>query len=170
MEITGINSFLTYYERIRERTLRLIDAVPPDKLDWAYMPGKFSIGDMIRHIANIERYMYAETVMGRPSAYKGCDRSYADGYKNTVAYFNKMHRESVELFRRLSDADIQRKCMTPAGIEISTGKWLRAMTEHEIHHRGELYIYLNLLGVKTPPIFSLTAEEVAGRSVRIPGS
>jgi uncharacterized damage-inducible protein DinB len=38
------------------------------------------------------------------------------------------------------------------------------MIEHEIHHRGELYIYLNLLNVKTPPIFGLTSEEVIGRS------
>jgi len=165
MEVTNIESFLAYYERIRERTLRLIAAVPPDKLEWAYMPGKFSIGDVIRHIANIERYMYAETVQGKPGAYKGCDSSYAAGYENTVAYFNNMHQESVEIFRRLNDADLRRKCSTPAGVEIGIGKWLRAMTEHEIHHRGELYIYLNLLQVKTPPVFGLTAEELVARSI-----
>jgi uncharacterized damage-inducible protein DinB len=25
------------------------------------------------------------------------------------------------------------------------------MVEHEIHHRGQVYIYLSLLGVATPP-------------------
>jgi len=44
-------------------------------------------------------------------------------------------------------------------------KWMRAMVEHEIHHRGELYIYLNLLGIKTPPMYGLTSEEVAENSV-----
>ena len=34
------------------------------------------------------------------------------------------------------------------------------MVEHEIHHRGQLYMYLSLLDVKTPPIFGLTSEEV----------
>ena len=76
-----------------------------------------------------------------------------------------MHQESVEIFRRLNDADLRRKCSTPAGVEIGIGKWLRAMTEHEIHHRGELYIYLNLLQVKTPPVFGLTAEELVARSI-----
>jgi len=41
------------------------------------------------------------------------------------------------------------------------------MVEHEIHHRAELYIYLNMLGVKTPPMFGLTAEQVQERSVKI---
>ena len=38
------------------------------------------------------------------------------------------------------------------------------MTEHEIHHRGQLYLYLGILGVATPPIFGLTEEEVKARS------
>jgi uncharacterized damage-inducible protein DinB len=65
----------------------------------------------------------------------------------------------------LSDEDLKRKCMTPGNVEITTWKWLRAMVEHEIHHRAQLYIYLNLLDVKTPPIFGLNAEQVAMNSV-----
>lgn len=34
------------------------------------------------------------------------------------------------------------------------------MMEHEIHHRGQLYTYLGILNIKTPPIFGLTSEEV----------
>lgn len=41
------------------------------------------------------------------------------------------------------------------------------MTEHEIYHRAELYIYLNLLAIKTSPIFGLTAEEVIENSLKI---
>ncbi len=39
------------------------------------------------------------------------------------------------------------------------------MAEHEIHHRGQLYMYLGMLGVETPPIYGLTSEEVAERGV-----
>lgn len=42
---------------------------------------------------------------------------------------------------------------------------MRAMLEHEIHHRGQLYIYLAILKVPTPPIFGLTSEQVIERSV-----
>lgn len=165
MEITSVKSFLAYDEKIRGRTAKLIATVPHDKLDWAYMSGKFTIGDQVRHIAAIERYMFAETIAGRPSAYHGCGKELADGYENVVAYFNELHRQSVEIFSSLGDEDLNKKCTTPGNVEMPVWKWLRAMIEHEIHHRGELYIYLNLLGVKTPPMFGLTAEEVQERSV-----
>ena len=38
------------------------------------------------------------------------------------------------------------------------------MVEHEIHHRGQIYMYLGILGIETPPIYGLTSEEVRARS------
>jgi uncharacterized damage-inducible protein DinB len=161
MEITNITSFLDYYERVRERTNRVIRTVPPDKINWAYKEGKFTIADVIRHIAAIERNMYAENVQGNPSKYVGCGQELAKTHDEILAYFEEMHQQSMTIFRALSDADLQKKCTTPGGANITTWKWLRAMVEHEIHHRAQVYIYLNLLDVKTPPIFGLTAEELA---------
>ncbi|SHF77086.1 DinB family protein [Chryseobacterium sp. OV279] len=167
MEITSVQSFIDYYEKVRARTLRLIEVVPPEHLDFSYKPGKFTIGDQIRHIAAIERYMYGETISGSKSAYQGCGKELADGYDNILAFFNEMHRQTIEVISGLSDEDLNRKCLTPPGNEISIWKWLRAMIEHEIHHRGELYIYLNLLDVKTPQIYGFSAEEVQDMSVRL---
>lgn len=164
MEIRSIALFVEYYEKIRLRTNKLVALVPPDQLEWAYRPGKYTIGDIIRHIACIERYMYAETIAGRKSAYKGCNASIASGYQNVFQLFNVLHAESINIFRSLSDEDLSLKCTTPAGSQITVWKWLRALVEHEVHHRGQLYIYLGMLGVKTPPIFGLTAEEVEAAS------
>ena len=52
-----------------------------------------------------------------------------------------------------------------AGAKLPVGKWLRLMIEHEIHHRGQLYMALGILGVATPPIYGLTSEQVRERSV-----
>ncbi|KFF17850.1 DinB family protein [Chryseobacterium sp. JM1] len=167
MEITSVQSFIDYYEKVRARTLRLIEVVPPEHLDFSYKPGKFTIGDQIRHIAAIERYMYGETISGRKSAYQGCGKDLADGYDPILTFFNEMHRQTIEIISGLSDEDLNRKCLTPPENEISIWKWLRAMIEHEIHHRGELYIYLNLLDVKTPQIYGFSAEEVQDMSVKL---
>ncbi len=166
MEITSIKSFLDYYERMRERTNRLINVIPPEHFEFAYMQGKFTIADQIRHIAAIERYMFAENAAGRKSAYNGCGRELADGYENVLKYFNDRHNESLEIFKNLSDEDLKVKCTTPGNTQIAVWKWLRAMVEHEIHHRAELYIYANLLKIKTPPMFGLTSEDVQERSIK----
>jgi len=75
-----------------------------------------------------------------------------------------MHRESMEIFSRLTDEDLQKKCLTPGGTPIKVWKWLRAMTEHEVHHRGQIYLYLAMLGVETPPLYGMTSEQVRERS------
>ncbi len=164
MEITTIQPFLEYYQRIRFRTMEVVAQIPEDKVEWTYATGKFTLGDTMRHIAAIERYMYAENMKGLPSAYPGCGIELVAGYDAIVAFMNKLHLESLEIFGRLTPTDLQQKCMTPGGISITKWKWLRAMVEHEIHHRGQLFVYLGILGVKTKPIYGLTSEEVLERS------
>ncbi|HZD94755.1 MAG TPA: DinB family protein [Candidatus Sulfotelmatobacter sp.] len=164
MEITNIPEFLDYYEKVRQRTHKVIACIPPEKFDWRYTEGKFSFADIIRHVGTIERYMYAENAQLKPSCYPGHGKELADGPENVLAFFNRMHQESVDIFSRLSPEDLKKKCVTPAGVSITVWKWLRAMVEHEVHHRAQLYIYLGMLGVTTPPIYGLTSEEVRERS------
>lgn len=164
MEITTVESFLHYLERIRGRTRRVIDCIPPEKLEWTYQAGKFTLGDMIRHLAAIERYMFAEATMNNPSCYPGHGRELADGWDDVLRYFDTLHAESVEIFSRLTPEDLSSKCRTPLGTSISVWKWLRAMIEHEIHHRGQIYLYLAMLGISGPPLYGLTEEEVLRRS------
>jgi uncharacterized damage-inducible protein DinB len=160
MEISSINAFLAYYEKTREATIRVINVIPPDHLDWAYMPGKFSIGDQVRHIAAIERNVFAEVALGNRPCYKGCRKDLADGYDNVVSYFNEMHRQSVLIFQSISDDALRNTIKSLDGKDIELGSFLRALVLHEIHHRAALCIYLNLLGVTTPPIIGLMEEQV----------
>lgn len=170
MEIQTMSTFLPYWERIRSRTNRVVKLIPPEKLEWTYRPGKFTFGDLVRHLATIERYMYAENAQFKPSLYPGCGIELASGYEQVVQYFQDRHQESVEIFSKVTDEDLQRKTVTPGGAEIRLAKWLRAMVEHECHHRGQIYLYLNLLEIPTPPLYGLTAEEVEERSVRVDGT
>jgi uncharacterized damage-inducible protein DinB len=39
------------------------------------------------------------------------------------------------------------------------------MVEHEVHHRGQLYLYLSMLGFETPPLYGMTSEEVIEKSI-----
>lgn len=160
MEIKTIDAFLTYYERTRQITHNVIAVIPPDKTDWTYMPGKFTIGDLLRHLAAIERYAFAEAVKMRPISYTGYGKELADGFENIVAYFDEMHRQSMEIFSSLKDEDLTKKIHALNGREIDMGSFLRALVVHEIHHRGALCIYLNMLGIKTPPVLGLNEEQV----------
>lgn len=166
MQILDLDVFLEYLEKVHHRTMRVARCIPADKLEWSFRQGKFTLGDLVRHIAAIERYMFVETIQGNPSRYDGCGKELAGGVEEVLAFLERMHRESVEIISRLSAEDLNRKCPTPDGAPITVWKWLRAMVEHEIHHRGQIYIYLAMLNVPTPPLYGLTSEQVIERSVK----
>lgn len=169
METTHLGTFLDYLDSIHKRTRRVVLCIPPADLEWSFAPGRFSYGDIVRHIAGIERWMYAETVQGRSTAYPGHGKEIAEGFEATVAYYDRLHDESRSIFASLDPAALAGKSLTPAGTPITTWKWLRAMIEHEAHHRGQLYLMLGMNGIATPPIFGLTSEEVRSRSVQTNG-
>lgn len=164
VKITKVDTFLAYLDRIRQRTQAAVDAIEPGDIDWAPSPAHFSFADVLRHLAALERWMFAENVAGRPSAYPGHGRALADGYDEVTAYFRARREEALEIYRSLSDEDLHRPCITPGGAELRTWKWLRAMVEHEIHHRGQLYLMASLRGRPPRPLYGLTSEEVQERS------
>lgn len=164
MEAEKVADFVNYFDRVRERTMRVVACVPPDRVEWTYKAGKFTLGDLMRHLASIERWMFAENAQQKPSRYPGHGSELAGGYEAIVDYMKRMHAESMTIFRSLADGDLEKKCVTPAGAELRVGKWMRLMAEHEIHHRGQIYMYLAMLDVPTPPIYGLTEEEVKSRS------
>ena len=119
---------------------------------------------MARHIATANRYIFAETLKGNLSRYAGCGRQLAPSYDEILSLIETLHRESLEIISRLTD--LNGECRTPDGVAMTTWKWLRAMVEHEVHHRGQIYIYLALLEVPTPPLYGLTSEQVTELSTR----
>src|SRR5258705_13297112 len=109
MEIRSIEPFLEYWRTIRGRTRRVVACIPPDQIEWSPHPGKFTFGDLVRHLATIERYMYAETVAGRPSRYAGCGRNLAEGFQEGGACLDRLGGETLGDFRALPAADPERK-------------------------------------------------------------
>ena len=164
MRIDSAAEFADYWRGVRRRTSRVLERIREEDLEWTYDSARWTAGDIVRHLAGIERDMYAESVAGRPTRYAGHGRELADGLEVLRAYHDRKHAESLAIFATLSAEQLAAKCMTPAGTPITTWKWLRAMVEHEAHHRGQLYLMLGMRGVSLPPLFGLTEEEVTARS------
>lgn len=164
MEIRSAEEFLKYHARVHERTRHAIDHIPEEHIEWTYKEGKFTLGDLVRHLAAINRYMFAEIATGGTNQYPGHSRDLADGKTAVIDYFEKMDRETVGMITAMSESDLQAKVKTPAGFPMAAWKWLRSMEEHEIHHRGQIFTYLGMLDVELPPLYGMTSEQVRDRA------
>ena len=148
----------------RGRTARLAALIPESGLDWAPAPGAFTCGDIVRHLAATERFLFVEIATGGTSRYPGHDKRLAYGREGVLAYLDSLHEQSMALLETLDDDALDRRVTTPTGAQIPTWRWLQLMTEHEAHHRGQLYLMLRLLGVATPPLYGLTEEQLREKS------
>ena len=153
-----IDGLLSYIEQVRQRTLWVALCIPVERLEWAIAPRRFTFGDILRHVAATERYIFVENAARRRSRYPGHDTTLAQGYRGVLRYMADLHQESVSILRSLEPDDYERYCSTPGGAPIVIWQWLREMVEHENHHRGEICAYLGALGVRNPSVFGLTSE------------
>jgi uncharacterized damage-inducible protein DinB len=142
-------------------------AVPEQAIEWSPHPNRFTFGDIVRHLAAVERYVYAEVAAGRPIRYPGHSSFLASGLVNVVRYYDELHVEARAILHAIDPAAYASKCETPVGTPISLWKWIRLMTEHEIHHRGQLYLMLTMVGVRAPPVLELTSEQLLELSTRL---
>ena len=155
-------TFLDYFEKVRGRTMRVAAVIPEEAFETSPVGSGFTFGGLLRHLAGIEREMYAENAAGRQSTYSGHDA--VRGKTATIEHMERLHAEAMEIFRSIGDEGMLRPCTTPGGASMATWKWLRLMIEHEAHHRGQIYTYLQVLGVAASPVYGLTSEEVRERS------
>ena len=160
--------FRTYWARVRTRTEAVLARVPGDRIDWSPGSGAMTFGDVIRHLALTERWLFVEVACRRPSRYESHDARWGTSLGEVCALMTRLHRESEERVAALSSDDLKRPVVAPGGACMAAWKWLRAMCEHEVHHRGQLYLMLRLCGIDTPPIFGMTSEAVAARATSNP--
>jgi len=159
MNTTSIQASLDYYSKIRNRTLKIVSAVPEESLSYKLTKGKFSLGDLARHIALIERDLYIPCLKNESSTYSGCSSNHAETKEQIIELFQSVSESFQETLSHQSDDFLTEKCKIPGG-EMSRWKWLRLMFEHEIHHRGQIYLVLSHIGIKVPNIFNLSSEDL----------
>lgn len=165
---SAVDGFLDRYRSVRRRTRALASCIPDHLIEERSAPGRFTPGDVVRHIAATERWMWAENARLRPSRYPGHGQELARGKAAVLEFLDEMQEATTRIISELHDGDLGRACTTVGGADLPVGRWLELMLEHEIHHRGQLYEMLGRLGVQTPPLYGLTEAEVKTRSEPTP--
>jgi hypothetical protein len=85
----------------------VLEALQPGDLGWAPRPGAFSFGELFRHLAELERDMWAENVQGRPSRYAGHGAALASGREGVRTCLDRCHAESMEIFAGVGEAELR---------------------------------------------------------------
>ncbi|MBI5303609.1 MAG: DinB family protein [Chloroflexi bacterium] len=161
--IRSTSDFIAYLASIRKRTLNYARLVPAARLDWSPQAGEFTCADILRHIAAGER-MFVGVVTQNRWKYDG-HRGEQKSVEELIAYLEHIHGEAMEALRALPDGELdQMRAPLEGNAQVKAWRWLMAMTEHEIHHRSQLAMYLLLMGITPPHIYGLGVEDLLARA------
>jgi uncharacterized damage-inducible protein DinB len=172
---TDIQDFLRYYRGLNKRTMRDIEALPPEAA--AYVPpavlaeragedgATWSIGQLVGHIAGARLYF--------ARAYRNEGWIFDDALRpvKSQADWLPVLEESFEEFRsRLEGTPpewlMRRIDLIDTDRTISAWRVLMMCIEHEVHHRSQIDTYAGLNGWDPPQIYDRSAEQVGAERER----
>jgi len=146
------DELLKHWRTVRRGLFLALDQVGDEQLAFVPREGMWSLGTVARHIANTEEgwFRYVATremdewppfVEEEPATVESIKSLLAEAHDRTEAYFGT-----------LDEADLDGAISAPWG-ETLTLRWiLWHVLEHEIHHRGEIFLMLGLMGMEAPDV------------------
>jgi uncharacterized damage-inducible protein DinB len=146
-------------------TRRVLERLPADRLDWQPHPKSLTAGQLAQHIAMIPAgmtrmaQMDAVDMAARRPEYASCASKDAllDTLDTSLTaardFLSGLTDESASFPWRMTFGDQQIMAMPRIGVVRTL------LLNHWYHHRGELVVYLRLLGVPVPAVYGRSADE-----------
>ena len=159
------HAMLGEFEHESKITRKFLERVPPDKLGWKPHQKSHTAGELALHIANVPGNVVRSARLDESPL-----PDFAALFKQpaTVQEILSSHEKSVETVRELLPTLDDARLMT-SWSGMRDGKpvmtmpklmFLRSiMLNHWIHHRGQLGVYLRLIGAKVPSSYGPSGDE-----------
>jgi uncharacterized damage-inducible protein DinB len=165
--MTMVERFLAELESEASKSRRVLEQAPSGKREWKPHERSMAFGYLCDLVANIPSWAgYAITLNELDIAPKG-GSTYKPAPLNTsaelVAALDKAVGQAREALKNTTDAHLETKWRLLAGghvaLEQPRHEVIRDTFLHSAHHRGQMTVYLRLLGAKVPSVYGPTADD-----------
>lgn len=141
----------SHWDDVRNGLLEALDLLSEEQLDFKPRENLWSLRETVVHLAGTEdgwlRYYGANR--WHENAPQAGDYPTREALKTLLA---QVHAVTQQQFAQDPDALLEQVCPLPWGGQVSMGWIVWHVLEHEIHHRGEVYLMLGLMGMEAPDV------------------
>jgi len=141
-----------HWATVRAGLLEALALLSDEQLDFVPAERLWSLGKVARHIAEAEEGWFRYVVLGELAAWP----EFRDEDTPTVAevrsLLNRVHERTERYLETLAEEELAQAVHTPWGTDLSLRWIVWHVLEHEIHHRGEIFLMLGLMGMVAPEI------------------
>jgi uncharacterized damage-inducible protein DinB len=149
-----MNSFDVFgnWQATRLGLYQALDQLTDEQLNFVPHAGLWSLGETARHIAEVEAGWLGQVVWRETDKWV----SFPAEQYNTIAavkqLLEEVHNRTLVFLEGKTAADLDQVVDLPWGGATSVGWVIWHVLEHEIHHRGEIYLMLGLQGMEAPDV------------------
>lgn len=137
--------------------LRLLDALPEDRIHEHVIPGMRTPAELVAHTSGGIVRGFAEGVARGEitDAPPEADVAGQIGSKEElVAYARQSWDAADAAMEEVGDDELSRMVKTPWNMEFRGGVAIHTLNDEFVHHRGQLYAYLRACGIEPPFLWS----------------
>lgn len=159
------DAIIAELEREAVSTARILERVPPDKLDWAPHAKSMKLGQLAWHIATLPKSAIGALKSGERDVTKARPDTTPATIGDIVAEFRRNVADLKQTLSVTEDATLlNERFAFKRNDEVVTSFPKLAMLRtvllnHSYHHRGQLTVYLRLLDVPVPAMYGTSADE-----------
>jgi uncharacterized damage-inducible protein DinB len=159
--MTEKDQFIDAWTREYATTLKLLRAYPRGK-------DEFRPAEKSRNARELAWIFFAEEKVVEALSFgdlpfNQAPPAPASPVSEIVTMFEKSHQEVLDKVRAMPAARLDQTVKFPVGpkqmADLRVGQVFWMMLMDSIHHRGQLSVYLRLVGAKVPSIYGPTADE-----------
>jgi len=163
--MSTINGLIAEFKQESANTRKMLEKVPNDQLSWQPHEKSMSLGRLASHLAQIpvwfDRILQADTFDFSRSDYRTVP---ADTVADILAQFDTKAQQSLALLSATTDGQLDAPFTLRNGDRVYFTLPRKVMLRnfcynHTYHHRGQLSVYLRLLGIPVPGMYGPSADE-----------
>ncbi|HYK03348.1 MAG TPA: DinB family protein [Thermoanaerobaculia bacterium] len=157
----SISDFRNLYQAEHERTRKVLEAFPADQAEFKPHERSSSALKLLQTFV-VEQNLLLRAVRNEQVVGSGGFGAVPKSWNEALEALETQHREIMERLETLKDGELQTvQFMTGPGKmgDFEPLHFLRFMLFDQIHHRGQLSVYVRMAGGKVPAIYGPSGDE-----------
>ena len=159
--ISEKEQFLNSWDREFQTTLKVIKAYPMDRENYKPHEKSKSAKDLAWTFTSEEMMMIPGIIAGNIDFTK--TPAAPANIKDILSLYEKTHKDMIQKIKSTPDTEWDKKMKFMVGpnkfMDIRKMDILWMLMMDQIHHRGQLTVYIRLAGGKIPSVYGPTADE-----------
>jgi len=151
--------FLSVIDQEIPTTRRVIEAVPDDKGDYRPDENSRTALELARHVAVSDIWFLDAIAEGEFSQPGGEAEKKIETTSQAVAALDELWPAALDRVRNLPGEALAKEINMMGAFNLPAVIYLSFAIRHQVHHRGQLSVYLRPMGGKVPSIYGGSFDE-----------